>query len=275
MSDAAPIAQQAEGQGAVDDHSAPTSEVADLEIVYQDEYLVAINKPSGLLVHRSWLDKGATQFAMQMLRDQLGQYVYPVHRLDRPTSGILLFALSSEVAALMTTLFAERQTHKEYLAVVRGWCDSGHLDYALTQELDKVADKFASQDKPKQDAVTGYDCLGQVELPFAVGRYQTARFSLLQLKPETGRKHQLRRHCAHLRHPIIGDTSHGDGKQNAFFKNQFNNHRLLLHAAKLAFIHPVTQQEVQIVAPLTQDFYEVLEQTGLLSFAPAALRSET
>ncbi|RJG51191.1 tRNA pseudouridine(65) synthase TruC [Motilimonas pumila] len=272
MSENAPIAQQFVAATSVDDVDSVTPQIAELEIVYQDEYLVAINKPSGLLVHRSWLDKGATQFAMQMLRDQLGQYVYPVHRLDRPTSGVLLFALSSEVAALMTTLFAERETHKEYLAVVRGWCDSGHLDYALTQELDKVADKFASQDKPKQDAVTGYDCLGQVELPFAVGRYQTARFSLLQLKPETGRKHQLRRHCAHLRHPIIGDTSHGDGKQNAFFKTEFNNHRLLLHAAQLGFCHPVTKQAVCITAPLTADFCQVLEQTQLLSAAPEAFR---
>ncbi|WP_434339114.1 tRNA pseudouridine(65) synthase TruC [Motilimonas cestriensis] len=238
-----------------------------LDIVYQDEYLVAINKPSGLLVHRSWLDKGATQFAMQMLRDQLGQYVYPIHRLDRPTSGVLLFALSSDVARLMSEQFAERAPTKMYYALVRGWCGDGELDYPLKEELDKIADKHASQAATFKEAVTQYQCLQQVELPFAVGRYATARFSLMQLMPKTGRKHQLRRHLAHLRHPIIGDTSHGDGKQNAFSKQQLNNHRLLLHAAQLAFTHPITQHATVIDAPLPADFERVLKTCGIDRFS--------
>lgn len=237
--------------------------IPSLEIVYQDEYIVAINKPSGLLVHRSWLDKGATQFAMQMLRDQLGQYVYPIHRLDRPTSGLLLFALSSEIAKIMSEQFAARQPQKTYYAVVRGWCGDGELDYPLKEELDKIADKHASQEASFKEAITQYQCLQQVELPYPVGRYQSARLSLMELMPKTGRKHQLRRHLAHLRHPIIGDTSHGDGKQNAFAKQTLGNQRLLLHAAKLVCCHPVSQETISLVAPLPEDFCQLLTRCGI------------
>ncbi len=243
--------------------SEPVIPVEPLEIVYQDEYLVAINKPSGLLVHRSWLDKAATQFAMQMLRDQLGQYVYPIHRLDRPTSGLLLFALSSEIAKIMSEQFAAREPQKTYYAVVRGWCDHGELDYPLKEELDKIADKHASQEASFKAAVTQYQCLQQVELPYPVGRYQSARYSLMELMPKTGRKHQLRRHLAHLRHPIVGDTSHGDGKQNAFAKQTLGNQRLLLHAAKLVCSHPVTGEAITMVAPLPEDFCQFLTRCGI------------
>ncbi|GAM69137.1 tRNA pseudouridine synthase C [Vibrio sp. JCM 19236] len=103
-----------------------------LEIIYQDEYLVAVNKPAGMLVHRSWLDKHETQFVMQTLRDQIGQHVFPLHRLDRPTSGVLVFALSSEYASKMMPMFAEHKFIKTYHAIVRGWIDEGdRLDYAL------------------------------------------------------------------------------------------------------------------------------------------------
>ena len=118
-----------------------------LEILYQDDDLVAVNKPAGMLVHRSWLDKHETQFVMQTLRDQIGQHVFPLHRLDRPTSGVLVFALSSEVAAQMMPMFANHQMEKTYHAIVRGWIEQGDvLDYPLKIELDKIADKFAKQD---------------------------------------------------------------------------------------------------------------------------------
>ncbi|WP_416305678.1 tRNA pseudouridine(65) synthase TruC [Neptunicella sp. SCSIO 80796] len=234
-----------------------------LEILYQDEYLVAINKPSGLLVHRSMLDKHATEFAMQMLRDQIGQHVYPVHRLDRPTSGILLFALSAEIATLLSVEFAEQRVDKTYLAVVRGYAPvQGILDYPLKEELDKIADKKASKDKEAQQAVTEYLRLATVELDFPVGRYDSARFSLMQLSPKTGRKHQLRRHMAHLRHPIIGDTSHGDGKQNRFVKQQFEFNGLALCCVGLSLLHPISQQSLSIRASLGNSMQHLLEQWG-------------
>lgn len=234
-----------------------------LEILYQDDELVAVNKPAGMLVHRSFLDKHETVFVMQTLRDQLGQHVFPLHRLDRPTSGVLLFALSSDVARLM----GERQGswQKTYVAVVRGYVRQALvLDYPLYEQHDDIADKFATANKDAQAARTALWPLSQCELPYPVGRYACARYSLLALQPLTGRKHQLRRHCAHLLHPIVGDTTHGDGKHNQLFRQQLDCHRLLLHAAQLQFIHPRTDESVQIHASLPTDFSETLARMGLL-----------
>nr|WP_260842258.1 tRNA pseudouridine(65) synthase TruC [Gilliamella apicola] len=175
------------------------------EVLYQDNNLIAINKPEGWLVHRSWLDKNETVVVMQTLRDQIGQHVYPIHRLDRPTSGVLVFALSSDIAHLLSQQFAEKQIEKTYHAIVRGYVDGEDtIDYPLVEELDKIADKFASKDKPAQEAITFYKGLSKIELPIAVGKYSTARYSFVELKPQTGRKHQLRRHLKHIFHPIIG-----------------------------------------------------------------------
>lgn len=212
-----------------------------LRILYQDEYLVAVDKPAGMLVHRSFLDKHETLFVMQTLRNQIGQHVFPVHRLDRPTSGVLLFALSSEVARLLTEQHQQESWCKFYLAVVRGYFKEPLLlDYALQEQLDKVADKKARQDKVPQQARTAIWPLAQIELPIAVGRYPAARYSLVALQPQTGRKHQLRRHLSHLFHPIVGDTTHGDGKHNRLFAGHFACHRLLLVAKRLTIQHPVT-----------------------------------
>jgi tRNA pseudouridine65 synthase len=232
-----------------------------LEIVYQDEYMVAINKPSGLLVHRSMIDRHETKFAMQMLRDQLGQHVYPVHRLDRPTSGILLFALSSDTARLLSQLFEQQQIKKRYRALVRGYLrQAGRLDYPLKEELDKIADKHAQQDKEPQSAVTDYLPLRYFELPFAVGRYQSARYSLVELVPKTGRKHQLRRHMAHLNHPITGDTTHGDGKHNQFLRNEFDLKGLSLTCVSLTLPHPVTGDVLDLECDMGPSIVGLLNQ---------------
>jgi len=234
-----------------------------LEIIYQDEYIVAINKPSNLLVHRSWIDKDETRFAIQILRDQIGQYVYPVHRLDKPTSGVLLFALSKEVARTLSEQMQDGLFKKEYLAVVRGYTDEcGEIDYALKEVLDKMTDSKARQDKEAQEAVTLYEKLHEVELPFSVGRYETTRYSLLRLKPQTGRKHQLRRHMKHILHPIVGDTKYGRGEHNRFFREQFNCHRLLLHASSLSIIHPVSGEKMILEASLDETFSQVCHELG-------------
>ncbi|MGY5613660.1 tRNA pseudouridine(65) synthase TruC [Vibrio brasiliensis] len=234
-----------------------------LEIVYQDEYFVAVNKPAGMLVHRSWLDKHETQFVMQTLRDQIGQHVFPLHRLDRPTSGVLIFALSSEVASQVMPMFANHEMEKTYHAIVRGWImESGRLDYALKVELDKIADKHASQDKEAQEAITDYQPLAQVEIPHSTGSFPTTRYCLMEMKPLTGRKHQLRRHMAHLRHPIVGDTTHGDGKHNKLFRELYDSHRLLLHASSLKFVHPFTQREITIEAGLDETWQKLCAEFG-------------
>ncbi|GAA4497098.1 tRNA pseudouridine(65) synthase TruC [Pseudaeromonas paramecii] len=239
--------------------------MSDLKLLYQDDYLVAVHKPSGLLVHRSWLDKAETQFAMQMTRDRVGKHVFPVHRLDRPTSGILLFALDSLTARQLSLAFAQHQVSKEYLAVVRGWTPSAHyIDYPLKEELDPIADRFCDPDKPAQPAQTWLQTLAKVELPFAVSpRHPSSRYSLVRLRPHTGRKHQLRRHLAHLSHPIVGDTTHGDGRHNKFFREQFDSHRLLLLHHSLTFHHPHLQVPLQIRTELDAELQTVLTHMGL------------
>ncbi|MGS2720285.1 tRNA pseudouridine(65) synthase TruC [Paraglaciecola aestuariivivens] len=232
-----------------------------LEIIYQDPYLVAINKPSGLLVHRSMIDKHETQFAMQMLRDQIGQHVFPVHRLDRPTSGVLVFALSAEIARLLGTQFETQSIEKTYLAIVRGHVKSaGQIDHPLKEKLDKIADKQAKQDKPAQEAQTFYSPLAQFELPFAVSRYPSARYSVVKLTPKTGRKHQLRRHMGHINHPIVGDTTHGDGKHNSFVRQQFNFNQLGLTCKSMCLTHPITQIPLTLKAELDKNIKLLLEK---------------
>jgi len=231
---------------------------SELDIIYRDEYLIAINKPSGLLVHRSWLDSHATEFAVQRLRDQIGQHVYPAHRLDRPTSGVLLFLLDKSHATHLMEQFAQQKTEKRYLAVVRGHIGEGLLDYALKKKLDKIADKHASQDQDAQEAQTVYKGIAFCELPIAVRPYPQSRYSLVELSPKTGRRHQLRRHMKHLCHPIIGDTTHGDGKHNQMFRDNFDSDRLLLHSSYLVITHPVTGKKIEINAPLDETFKSLL-----------------
>ncbi len=234
-----------------------------LTILYQDDYLVIIDKPAGLLVHRSMIDKHETQFALQMVRDQIGQYVYPVHRLDKPTSGVLVLALSAEIAAKMTEQFTHKMIEKKYVALVRGHTVSEDvIDYPLREILDKMTDKKAKKNKPAQEAITHYKTLLQCEIPIAVGRYSSSRYSLVALTPKTGRKHQLRRHMKHIFHPMVGDTTHGDGKHNTMFRENFALKRLMLVAKELTFQHPITDEKISIHADLGSDFLTILSALG-------------
>ncbi len=227
----------------------------ELEILYKDQYLVAINKPSGLLVHKSMIDRHEIYFAMKMLRDQIGQWVYPIHRLDKPTSGVLLFALDSDTAKLMNQQFSESKIQKTYIGVVRGYIDeSGFIDHPLSVKLDKIADKDSKAEKEPQEAQTVYKRLATVEVDKAVGRYEKSRYSLVELKPQTGRKHQLRRHMKHLSHHMLGDTKYGRGEHNKMVREHYGCHRLLLHAISLRFIHPYSGEEILLKAGLDETF---------------------
>ncbi|MBP2194804.1 tRNA pseudouridine(65) synthase TruC [Pantoea cypripedii] len=246
-----------------------------LEIIYQDEWLVAVNKPAGWLVHRSWLDRKEKVVVMQTVRDQIGQHVFTAHRLDRPTSGVLLMGLSSEVGRLLSQQFEQHQIRKTYHAVLRGWLsESGTLDYPLVEELDKIADKFATEPRGPQPAVTDYQLLTHVEMPVAISRYATSRYSLVEMQPRTGRKHQLRRHMAHLRHPIIGDTTHGDLRQNRGAATHFGLDRLMLHASALSLNHPVTGEPLVIRAGLDTVWQQMLQQFGWQEQMPDVPRVE-
>ncbi len=244
-----------------------------LEILYQDEWLVAVNKPSGWLVHRSWLDRDEKVVVMQTVRDQIGQHVFTVHRLDRPTSGVLLMGLSSETGRLLSQQFESHQIHKHYHAIVRGWLeDEATLDYPLREELDKIGDKFSRTDKEPQPALTHYRGIATCEMPVAIGRYSSARYSLVEMAPQTGRKHQLRRHMAHLRHPIIGDSKHGDLRQNRAAAEHFGCNRLMLHASSLELTHPVTGEALRIEAGLDTVWMQALADFGWCGILPGIER---
>lgn len=234
-----------------------------LNILYHDDRLIAIDKPAGLLVHRSLIDRHETRFAVQLLRDQIGRRVYPVHRLDKPTSGVLLFALSEDAARRMGAIFDGDGVHKTYLAVVRGYTqESGHIDYPLREEPDRMTDALAEADKPAQPAITDHRRLATLELPVTDGRHPTSRYSLLAVTPRTGRRHQIRRHLKHIFHPVIGDTTHGDGRHNRIFREHLHCRRLLLMALELRFPHPDSGTELRIRAPLDAEFARIAALFG-------------
>lgn len=232
----------------------------ELEILFRDKYYIAINKPSGLLVHKSMIDRHEIYFAMKMLRDQIGQWVYPIHRLDKPTSGVLLFALDSASARLMSEEFKEKKIQKKYIAVVRGYTEEeGFINYPLSVKLDKIADKNATKDKEAEEAQTGYKRLSVIELDHAVGRYDKTRYSLVELIPKTGRKHQLRRHMKHLSHHILGDTKYGRGEHNKMVREHYNCHRLMLHSNVLEFTHPYTKEKIALEAKVDKTWMNFLK----------------
>ncbi len=234
-----------------------------LEVLYRDEHLIAIHKPAGLLVHRTQLDRHETRFAVQILRDQIGQRVHPVHRLDRGTSGVLIFALNREVSRLLSAQFENQHIDKTYLAVVRGHPDeAGCIDHSLTRQYDDYEFRLPNTLGDAQKAVTHYRRLATVEVPYAVDRYPNSRYALLELKPETGRRHQLRRHMKHIAHPIIGDATYGKGRHNRLFQDVFGCHRLLLACLEMTIAHPVSGEPLTLAAPLAKDFAAVLEKLG-------------
>lgn len=227
-----------------------------LPILYRDERLIAIDKPPGLLVHRSDIARQETRFAVQLLRDQIGRRVQPVHRLDRGTSGVLLFAFDADAARQLGQQFEANTVHKRYLAVVRGWpAESGVIDHPLLRRHDDYGRIVA--DAEPQAAVTHFRRLATVELPCEVEGYPTARYALVELEPLTGRRHQLRRHLAHIAHPIIGDATYGRGRHNRFFQHEFGCARLLLACVELRFLHP-DGHELAIGGPPGDDFARLL-----------------
>jgi len=220
-----------------------------LEILYQDKYMVAINKPNGLLVHRSSIANDAKEFVLQLLRDQIGQFVYPIHRLDRKTSGVLLFGLDKETTRLLQQEIKNKQTIKEYHAIVRGYFPKEiKVDYALTNDKGKL-----------QEAITKFERLQTTEIEVPLGKHLTSRYSLIAAFPKTGRMHQIRKHCNHLRHPIVGDRPHGCNKQNRLFKERWAMKTMLLHAKKIALNHPFYKQKLTIEASFPAEFLRMRE----------------
>lgn len=224
-------------------------DIKPLDILYQDKYLVAINKPHGLLVHPSGIADENRETAMYLLKQQLDKWIYVTHRLDSKTAGVILFAINAKVQKKINHQFEKRLTKKIYYAIVRGYTEgAGTINYALINTKGKT-----------QEAITHYETLAHTEIDLPLGEHQTSRYSLIKLQPETGRYHQIRKHLAHIDHPIIGDRPHGCNKQNGMFKKVFNSMTMFLHAQSLKFYHPREEKDIEIKAPLQPEFLAMLK----------------
>lgn len=229
-----------------------------LQILHADEHLVAIDKPPGLLVHRSQLDAQEEVFALQLLRDQLGRPVWPVHRLDKGTSGLLLFALSAEVASVLGQAFEQGRVAKRYQALVRGWpaASEGLIDHALAKDPER-----ASAGQTLLPSRTAWRCLARGEWPLVSdARFPGTRVALLECRPETGRRHQIRRHLKHIAHPILGDATHGKGPLNRAVAGFLGLQRLWLHAAEIRLQHPADGRWLEIAAPCGPEWAALRER---------------
>ncbi len=226
--------------------------------VYRDQWLLAVHKPAGLLLHRSPIDRNETEFALQYARElNGGEHVYPVHRLDRPTSGLLLFARDPDTASRLGKALMAGGFAKTYQALVRGWTEEeGIIDHPLREQ--PVDRRCKDEPQPLREALTRYRRLATVELPVEIEDYPSSRYSLVELYPETGRKHQLRRHMQHIAHPIVGDTNYGRTRHNRYFAERFGSGRLMLAATELSFVHPLTGETMRLRAEPEDSFRRVL-----------------
>jgi len=222
-------------------------------LLYRDDHLAAFAKPSGLLVHRGWGDDAIV--ALDLAREALGQYVFPVHRLDRPTSGVLVFALSAEAAATLSGAFERGEVRKTYLALVRGVpAESGLVDHPIPRR----------EGGPRVPAVTAFRLRHAVatSAPEAFAP-EIRRAALVEAWPRTGRLHQIRRHLKHISHPIIGDANYGKGDLNRLFRGAVGLMRLALHAAAIELPHPATGAALRAAAPLPDDLRAPFERLGI------------
>lgn len=219
----------------------------EVDIIFEDDAIVAVNKPPGILVHRSKVSSRRELAMLQVVRDHLSQRVFAVHRLDRATSGVLLFAKTQAAASFLGQQFQEKSVGKAYEAIVRGWPESQRIDYPL-QRLDNGQ---------SQQAQTELEVLGRALVPIASDRYPESRYARVRLTPETGRRHQLRRHLKHIHHPIIGDSCYGHGVHNRIFREHFACNRLLLHSSQLKLTHP-NGQSLLLEAPHEESFARLL-----------------
>ena len=234
-------------------------DAATLQILRHEPDFVVINKPAGYHVHQPErpsprVDRGIV--CLQRLRDQLGQRVFPVHRLDVPTTGALLFALNSEAASSLSQSLAAGDVNKVYYAVVRGHppLGEGEIDSPLRSDSSDAM----------VEARTRWRTIARGEIEGAtVGkRSLPARFALVEARPETGRFHQIRRHFAKRAHPIVGDAAHGDSHCNRFARERLNARGLLLHARRLEFSNPRTGERVSVMAPFDEPWATVAAALG-------------
>jgi tRNA pseudouridine65 synthase len=223
----------------------------EIPILFEDEYCLVVNKPSNLIVHHSSFARNIEETSLtDLVREKGFPNTSPVHRLDRKTSGCLLFSKEKEFVSTFQQLFESDQIEKKYTALVRGWIpESGVIDSPVKNERGNY-----------KEALTHFKTIELLELPFAFSKYPTQRYSLVELSPKTGRYHQLRIHCAKIGHPIINDPKHGDRHHNHFFENELGITNLFLNAEELNFIHPFINKKVQILDSTLENWKELLEK---------------
>lgn len=233
-----------------------------LEILFQDKHLVAVNKPAGLLVHRTHLAKDEEDAVVQRLRDQTGKWVFPVHRLDRGTSGVLVMAFSPDVARQLSIQFAESKTQKIYHCLVRGFCEeNGVINYPLAKLNEQKGRSRFKIEGTEKEAETHFTLMAHYQLPVPVSRYGSMRLSWIEVVPKQGRKHQIRRHFKHLLNPLVGDSCYGCRHINKVAKEIWpEDFRLMLHASSLEFKHPITEQQLILEAPVSEKITNILNQ---------------
>lgn len=229
------------------EHAAP------LEVLHVDDHIAVIDKPAGLMVHDSKLARGETDFVSDRLREQFGRQIFLIHRLDRATSGCLLLAFDRDAASVLGKTLMSREVEKDYLAVCRGWPEE---QFVVDHPLD------GGPGKPeKKPAITRFTRLATGEWPLPSAEFPTSRYALMRCQPETGRFRQIRRHLKHISHHLIGDSSHGDGRHNRNFRMR-GVHRMLLHARRLAFLHPFSGERIVVQAPLDAEWRKTFDLFG-------------
>jgi len=223
-----------------------------IEIVFEDDLMIAVNKPNNFLIHQSHYARNIIEITLlQKLESQLGYPVYPLHRLDRKTSGIIILLKDKSRVAEFQDLFSSKTIQKTYYAIVRGFSPaSGQIDSPVKEDDSGIY----------KDALTKFETLAQIELPIAVNLHNTSRYSLIKLMPQTGRMHQLRKHMNKINHPIIGDPKYGDRFHNRMFEKEFGSTYLLLHARQIEFVHPVSKQQMELAADFTETWKSLLNK---------------
>ncbi|MBL4594030.1 MAG: pseudouridine synthase [Flavobacteriales bacterium] len=226
--------------------------VSTIEIIYEDEYMVVINKPNNFLIHQSHYARNIKETTLiQFLQQQLGYPIYPVHRLDRKTSGIMILIKNKDIVAQFQALFTDNSIQKTYYAIVRGFSNkSGVIDSPVKNDDTGVY----------KDAITHYKSIEQIELAIPVHPYEHSRYSLIKLAPKTGRMHQLRKHLNKISHPIVGDYKYGDRFHNRMFETEFRCEYLFLHAFSLDFIHPISKEKCHFEAKFPFDWHRIFDE---------------
>ena len=223
-----------------------------LKILFEDTYVIAVHKPNNILVHHSAMANNQLEekSMVQLLQDQLGKKYFPVHRLDRKTSGIILYSKKKEFVSKFQKLFMSNVIEKKYIGLVRGFiAESGKID-------SPVKGRDANVHK---EALTFFKRKQTYEIPIKVGPYENSRYSLVELSPKTGRLHQLRIHMNKISHPLIGDPKYGDRFHNRMFEDHFHNEALFLHAKTLSFTHPFTNNQLHLETDYPDNWKRVIE----------------